>query len=67
VKELALTHIRELDERIRELQDMKHTLETLASHCHGDDRPECPILEGLEQRARASAARKPLVAERRRL
>jgi hypothetical protein len=45
VKEPALAHVKELDERIRELEDMKRTLETLANHCHGDDRPECPILK----------------------
>ncbi len=49
VKELAEEHIRELDERIHEMQDMKRTLEKLAKHCHGDDRPDCPILEGLEK------------------
>jgi Cu(I)-responsive transcriptional regulator len=49
VKELATSHINELDERIRELQAIKHTLEHLAQHCHGDDRPDCPILESLEQ------------------
>ncbi len=47
VKELALAHVQELEARIRELQTMKHTLEHLAKHCHGDDRPDCPILEGL--------------------
>lgn len=56
VKELALAHIKELDARIAELQDMKHTLEHLAHHCHGDDRPDCPILEGLEKKPTASAA-----------
>jgi Cu(I)-responsive transcriptional regulator len=66
VKELALAHVRELDERIGELQDMKHTLETLARHCHGDERPECPILEGLEKSARASDARKSPAGARRR-
>lgn len=49
VKELALAHIRELEERIRELEDIKRNLEALARPCHGDDRPECPILENLEQ------------------
>ena len=49
VKELAAEHIRELEERIIELQDMKRTLETLANNCHGDEHPECPILQGLEQ------------------
>ncbi|MGA8007113.1 MAG: Cu(I)-responsive transcriptional regulator [Burkholderiales bacterium] len=47
VKALALTHVEELDQRIAELQAMKRTLQALAVHCHGDDRPECPILEGL--------------------
>ncbi len=49
VKELALAHVQELEQRIEELQDMKQTLERLAKHCHGDDRPECPILENLAQ------------------
>ena len=48
VKELALAHARELEERIAEMQAMKATIESLARHCHGDHRPECPILEGLE-------------------
>jgi len=47
VKALALVHIGELDTRIAELEAMKDALQTLARHCHGDDRPECPILEGL--------------------
>ncbi|MFJ2987419.1 Cu(I)-responsive transcriptional regulator [Collimonas sp. NPDC087041] len=49
VKQLALTHIGELDDKIRELQAMKATLEQLACNCHGDARPDCPILEGLAQ------------------
>lgn len=49
VKELATNHINELDERIREMQAIKHTLEHLVQHCHGDERPDCPILESLEQ------------------
>ena len=49
VKRLALEHIKELDEKIREMQAMKATLERLAVHCHGDDRPDCPILEGLAE------------------
>ena len=47
VKALALAHIKELDARIREMQAMKRTLQSLAEHCHGDERPECPILDGL--------------------
>lgn len=47
VKNIALQHIQELDEKIREMQVMKATLERLARHCHGDERPDCPILDGL--------------------
>ncbi|MEJ7669912.1 MAG: Cu(I)-responsive transcriptional regulator [Casimicrobiaceae bacterium] len=47
VKSLALAHIAELDAKIREMQAMKRTLETLAEHCRGDERPDCPILERL--------------------
>lgn len=47
VKRLANEHIRELDRRIRELMQMKETLEHLVKHCRGDSRPECPILDEL--------------------
>ena len=53
VKALALEHIAELDARIGELQAMKRTLQALAEHCHGDERPECPILDGLAAPDRA--------------
>ena len=57
VKALALAHIAELDARIVELEAMKRTLQSLAMHCHGDDRPECPILEGLAAPAEGPASR----------
>ena len=47
VKKLAQDHIGELAVRIREMQAMQRTLEQLASRCHGDDRPDCPILDDL--------------------
>lgn len=47
VKALALEHIAELDDKIREMQAMKATLERLAQCCHGDARPDCPILNEL--------------------
>ncbi|WP_297833031.1 Cu(I)-responsive transcriptional regulator [Thermomonas sp.] len=49
VKRLARAHAAELGEKIRELQSMQRTLETLAKRCHGDDRPSCPILEDLAE------------------
>jgi Cu(I)-responsive transcriptional regulator len=50
VKALVTEHLGELERRIAELQAMKTTLEQLAHSCHGDERPECPILERLEGR-----------------
>lgn len=47
VKQLALQHVAELDARIGDLRAMRETLARLAKSCHGDDRPDCPILEGL--------------------
>ncbi len=47
VKALALAHVAELDARIRNLGAMKATLEHLAVHCRGDERPDCPILDEL--------------------
>lgn len=47
VKAFALRHIGELEARIGELQAMVKTLGHLAHHCHGDGRPDCPILEDL--------------------
>lgn len=48
VKRLALKHIESLDKKIAELNSMRTTLEQLSRQCHGDARPECPILEELE-------------------
>lgn len=47
VKSLALKHVEEMEKKISELQDMVTTLRHLAKNCHGDHRPDCPILEKL--------------------
>jgi MerR family copper efflux transcriptional regulator len=47
VKQLALQHARELEQKIREMQAMRSTLVDLAAHCHGNEHPECPILDDL--------------------
>lgn len=47
VKALAEAHIRELEHKAAELLAMKAALEHLVHDCHGDDRPDCPILVGL--------------------
>jgi Cu(I)-responsive transcriptional regulator len=48
VKALALGRAAELKRKEGELRDMRRSLEHLATCCHGDDRPDCPILGGLE-------------------
>ena len=47
VKALALEHARALDCRIAEMKDMRKTIMALAERCHGDARPDCPILDGI--------------------
>jgi len=49
VKNLAQVHIAELEERAGQLMAMSRTLRHLADHCHGDQRPECPILDDLAE------------------
>ena len=47
VKRLARAHIADLDARIAALAEMRAALVTLAHACHGNHRPDCPILQGL--------------------
>lgn len=47
VKALAKQHLDFLDRKLEELQSMKNALAHLVSCCHGDERPDCPILESL--------------------
>ena len=47
VKKIAAGHMDDLKRRIAEMQSMLTTLQHLTHHCHGDQRPECPILEDL--------------------
>lgn len=56
VKALAETHMQALDAKARELLAMKATLEHLVHCCHGDERPECPILDTLAGQAPAGPA-----------
>lgn len=52
VKRIARSHIDELERKIAELQSMVKTLQHLAGHCHGDARPECPIIDELAGEAK---------------
>jgi Cu(I)-responsive transcriptional regulator len=47
VKALALQHVKQLDQKIEELEAMSKTLKHLSKSCHGDTRPDCPILDEL--------------------
>lgn len=51
VKRLALDKIGEIDRKLSELQSLKVTLSALARDCHGDDKPDCPIIDDLAGRA----------------
>jgi MerR family copper efflux transcriptional regulator len=47
VKQLVLQHVGEIDRKMKELAAMRRTLLHLSERCHGDERPDCPILDGL--------------------
>ena len=51
VRQIALNHVVALEEKARSLNAMANSLRHLAQHCHGDDRPDCPILDQLEGKA----------------
>ena len=48
VKNIALKHQTELEKKLNEIQSMLNTINNLIEHCHGDERPDCPILDGLD-------------------
>ena len=47
VKRIALAHVADLERRMAEMGEMKRALQHLAHCCHGDSRPDCPILDEL--------------------
>ncbi len=49
VKRIAEQHLKRIDDKIRDLQAMRATLSELVEACHGDHRPDCPILKGLSE------------------
>ena len=50
VKKLTLEKISQIDEKLKQLQNLKDELSYLAENCHGDDRPNCPILDALSKK-----------------
>ncbi|SHI35612.1 Cu(I)-responsive transcriptional regulator [Wenxinia saemankumensis] len=65
VKAIARGHIDELQAKIEELAEMRRTLEHLVASCAGDDRPDCPILDGLSAQTEAADPRPAGPASRR--
>jgi Cu(I)-responsive transcriptional regulator len=47
VKQIARHHLDRIGTKVAELEAMRRTLKDLVARCHGDGRPECPILEDL--------------------
>ncbi len=47
VKAIASEHLKKVDQKLAEMQDMRDTLAHLVSCCKGNDRPDCPILSDL--------------------
>jgi Cu(I)-responsive transcriptional regulator len=48
VKRIAEAHIAEIDQRVAAMVQMRSTLQQLVRCCHGDERPDCPILDELD-------------------
>lgn len=65
VKAIATHHIADIDRRISELQSIKTTLSKLVCCCHGDGRPECPILDDLANGHTAPATDAPAPSRHR--
>jgi Cu(I)-responsive transcriptional regulator len=64
VKRLAEAHIADLQTRIREMRAVMKTLRELGSHCHGDERSECPILDDLANPEPTSCGSPATIARR---
>lgn len=56
VKRIALQHVEQLERKAEALKQMADTLRHLAKNCHGDDRPDCPIIEDLSRVSETSEA-----------
>jgi len=47
VRAIAVAHVKAIEAKIRELESMRATLNRLIEACHGDQRPDCPILDDM--------------------
>jgi len=58
VRRLAERHLANIEARVAEMRAVSRTLKKLVHACHGDDRPDCPILDDLAAPAKAKASKK---------
>ncbi|WP_342236210.1 Cu(I)-responsive transcriptional regulator [Inquilinus sp. OTU3971] len=59
VKRIALEHVTELEQKVEGLRQMIATLKHLSASCHGDNRPDCPIIDDLALQPPSKSARRP--------
>ncbi|MBN9031787.1 MAG: Cu(I)-responsive transcriptional regulator [Rhizobiales bacterium 63-7] len=52
VKAIAETKLADIDRKLKELSSLREALTHLVAHCHGDDRPDCPIIDELSGQVR---------------
>jgi MerR family copper efflux transcriptional regulator len=60
VKAVAKRHLDTLEQKIEELEAMRRTIAHLVEHCRGDSRPDCPILDTLEEGAKSSSGNRAI-------
>lgn len=65
VRKLAEAHLANLDARMAEMRAVTRTLKKLVHACHGDDRPDCPIIDDLSMPAKQAGKAKPVQARAR--
>ncbi len=65
VKQIALAHVAELETKIADMRSMANTLQQLADRCHGDDAPDCAIIDALAPQQNNSACHKSKTGKQR--
>ena len=59
VHRLASRHLEALERKIAHMEAMRRTLRHLVLACHGDERPDCPILDDLQRPGMVPGLRDP--------
>jgi MerR family copper efflux transcriptional regulator len=65
VKAVVARHVEALERKIAELKSMRRTLADLIERCRGDDRPDCPILDDLQDEGTSNVASNRETASRK--